>query len=61
MPYSICFSLVDMKMIPIENYGVKCMSMGFLVDKEAAVVWRGPMVYGLIISVSCTLYREFSH
>ncbi|GAV87728.1 ParA domain-containing protein/AAA_31 domain-containing protein [Cephalotus follicularis] len=34
----------DMKMIPIENYGVKCMSIGFLVDKDAAVVWRGPMV-----------------
>ncbi|KAK6940718.1 Flagellum site-determining protein YlxH/ Fe-S cluster assembling factor NBP35 [Dillenia turbinata] len=34
----------DMKMIPVENYGVKCMSMGFLVEKEAALVWRGPMV-----------------
>ncbi|MBA0708775.1 hypothetical protein Golax_023867, partial [Gossypium laxum] len=33
----------DMKMIPIENYGVKCMSMGFLVDKDAPIVWRGPM------------------
>ncbi|CAO3588893.1 unnamed protein product [Absidia cylindrospora] len=26
------------------NYGVQCMSMGFLVDKEAPVVWRGLMV-----------------
>ncbi|XVF71941.1 hypothetical protein PTKIN_Ptkin12aG0080600 [Pterospermum kingtungense] len=34
----------DMKMIPIENYKVKCMSMGFLVDKDAPIVWRGPMV-----------------
>ncbi|KAJ7972694.1 Cytosolic Fe-S cluster assembly factor NBP35 [Quillaja saponaria] len=34
----------DKKMIPIENYGVKCMSMGLLVDKDAAIVWRGPMV-----------------
>lgn len=32
------------KMIPIENYGVKCMSMGSLVDEGAAIVWRGPMV-----------------
>lgn len=34
----------DRKMIPIENYGVKCMSMGSLVDDGAAIVWRGPMV-----------------
>ncbi|XP_057512210.1 iron-sulfur protein required for NADH dehydrogenase, mitochondrial [Actinidia eriantha] len=33
------------KMIPIENHGVKCMSMGFLVgEKYAPIVWRGPMV-----------------
>ncbi|KAK3036851.1 hypothetical protein RJ639_031469, partial [Escallonia herrerae] len=32
------------KMIPIENYGVKCISMGSLVGKDEAIVWRGPMV-----------------
>jgi len=31
----------DMKMIPIENHGVRCMSIGFLVDKDAPIVWRG--------------------
>lgn len=31
-------------MIPVENYGVKCMSMGFLVEDYAPIVWRGPMV-----------------
>ncbi|OIV91357.1 hypothetical protein TanjilG_01975 [Lupinus angustifolius] len=35
---------LDMKMIPVENYGVKCMSIGFLVEKDAPIVWRGPMV-----------------
>ncbi|CAI0418685.1 unnamed protein product [Linum tenue] len=34
----------DKKMIPIENYGVRCMSMGFLVEQDAPIVWRGPMV-----------------
>ncbi|XP_065636305.1 iron-sulfur protein required for NADH dehydrogenase, mitochondrial isoform X2 [Quercus suber] len=34
----------DKKMVPIENYGVKCMSMGLLVETDAAFVWRGPMV-----------------
>jgi ATP-binding protein involved in chromosome partitioning len=32
------------KLIPIEKYGVKLLSMGFLVDPDQAVVWRGPMV-----------------
>lgn len=31
-------------LIPIEKYGVKLMSIGFLVDPKTAVVWRGPMV-----------------
>ncbi|KAK4281243.1 hypothetical protein QN277_012764 [Acacia crassicarpa] len=34
----------EKKMIPVENYGIKCMSMGFLVEKDAPIVWRGPMV-----------------
>ncbi|HVH80485.1 MAG TPA: Mrp/NBP35 family ATP-binding protein [Stellaceae bacterium] len=29
---------------PMENYGLKCMSMGFLVPEETAMIWRGPMV-----------------
>ena len=32
------------KMIPVTNHGVGCMSMGLLVQKDSAVVWRGPMV-----------------
>lgn len=32
------------RMIPLMNYGVKCMSMGFLMDQDVAAVWRGPMV-----------------
>jgi|TARA_B110000977_G_scaffold115625_2_gene149379 ATP-binding protein involved in chromosome partitioning len=35
-------------MIPIENHGVKCMSMGFLIPEGGAAVWRGPMVMGAI-------------
>ncbi|XP_058085529.1 iron-sulfur protein required for NADH dehydrogenase, mitochondrial isoform X4 [Magnolia sinica] len=34
----------DLKMIPFENHGVRCMSIGFLVDNDAPIVWRGPMV-----------------
>lgn len=31
-------------MEPLENYGVQCMSMGFLIDDKAPVIWRGLMV-----------------
>ena len=29
---------------PMEAYGIKVMSIGFLVDEEVAMIWRGPMV-----------------
>jgi ATP-binding protein involved in chromosome partitioning len=29
---------------PLEGYGVKCMSMGFLVAEDTPMIWRGPMV-----------------
>lgn len=32
------------KILPIEKYGVKALSIGFLVASKQAVVWRGPMV-----------------
>ncbi len=39
---------------PMEGYGLKCMSMGFLVDEGTPVVWRGPMV----ISALTQMLRE---
>lgn len=35
---------VDKKFKPVEQYGLKLISMGFLVDEETPLVWRGPMV-----------------
>jgi len=32
------------QLVPLTNYGVKTMSMGYLVGENAPVVWRGPMV-----------------
>jgi ATP-binding protein involved in chromosome partitioning len=34
----------DSCLVPMERHGVKVMSMGFLVDDDTPVVWRGPMV-----------------
>lgn len=31
-------------LVPMENFGVKVMSMGFLVDDDTPVIWRGPMI-----------------
>jgi ATP-binding protein involved in chromosome partitioning len=36
------------KIKPAVSYGVKVMSIGFLVPEEKPVIWRGPMVSGLI-------------
>jgi ATP-binding protein involved in chromosome partitioning len=36
------------KIVPIEKFGIKIISMGLLVDEKSAVVWRGPMVSSAI-------------
>jgi ATP-binding protein involved in chromosome partitioning len=35
----------DRKILPMEAHGVKVMSIGFFVEEDAAVVWRGPMLH----------------
>ena len=35
-------------LMPMENYGLKVMSMGFLVDEDTPMIWRGPMVMGAL-------------
>ena len=42
------------RLIPLENFGVKVMSIGFLIEEGAPVVWRGPMV----VSALNQLLRE---
>lgn len=34
----------DNRIIPAENYGVKCISMAFFVAQDTPVIWRGPML-----------------
>ncbi len=36
------------KMIPLQAWGLSCMSIGFLVDEETPMIWRGPMVMGAL-------------
>lgn len=35
-------------LVPLEAFGIKAMSIGFVVDEAKALVWRGPMVMGAI-------------
>ena len=34
----------DNRFIPLEKFNMKCMSIGFLVDQKAPLIWRGPMI-----------------
>jgi ATP-binding protein involved in chromosome partitioning len=36
--------MVDNRIIPVERFGVKVMSMGFFVEDNAPIIWRGPML-----------------
>jgi len=38
----------NQRLQPMENWGVKVMSIGFLVDPMQAVIWRGPMASGAV-------------
>ena len=38
----------DQKLVPIEVAGIRVMSIGFLVDEDAPMIWRGPMVMSAV-------------
>ncbi len=39
---------VEKRIFPLEGLGLKLMSIGFLTSDDAPVIWRGPMVHGLV-------------
>lgn len=38
----------EKRIVPLEAYGVKVMSIGFLVDRDAPAIWRGPIITKVI-------------
>ena len=38
----------DGMMLPVQAFGLACMSIGFLVPEDQAMIWRGPMVMGAL-------------
>jgi len=46
------------KIVPLERYGIKLMSIGLLVDEKNAVVWRGPMASSAIRQFVTDVYWD---
>jgi ATP-binding protein involved in chromosome partitioning len=38
----------ERKIVPLERHGLKLISMGFLTNDDSPVIWRGPMVHGIV-------------
>ena len=38
----------DKKIVPAEKYGIRVVSMGFLTKDDAPIIWRGPMLHGVV-------------
>lgn len=41
----------DKQMMPLEKYGIKLMSIGFIADTNKAMIWRGPMIQGALLQM----------
>jgi ATP-binding protein involved in chromosome partitioning len=49
-------------MLPPENYGIKCMSVGFLKEEGRAIIWKGPLGHyfiGQMIDYVCERRIQF--
>jgi ATP-binding protein involved in chromosome partitioning len=38
----------ERRLLPLEKYGLRLMSLGFLVQDDSPLIWRGPMVHGVV-------------
>lgn len=43
--------IVDDKIIPMEEHGIKVMSMGFMMEEDKPVIWRGPMIVSALMQM----------
>ena len=50
--------LIDKMIIPPEAYGVRCMSMGFFVEEDQPVIWRGPMLHKALEQFLADVYWD---
>ncbi|MFA9401401.1 MAG: P-loop NTPase, partial [Acidobacteriota bacterium] len=50
--------MVDDLMIPVEAFGVRIMSIGFLTEEDSPVIWRGPMLHKALTSFVTETYWD---
>lgn len=43
-------TVIDQMIVPLERWGVRAVSMGMLVDRDEAVIWRGPLLHKALIT-----------
>ena len=43
-------TVIDQMIIPLERWGVRAVSMGMLVDRDEAVIWRGPLLHKALVT-----------
>ncbi len=43
--------IVDEKIMPMHGHGIKVMSMGFLMEEDNPVIWRGPMIVSALMQM----------
>ena len=51
-------TVIDQMIIPLERWGVRVMSIGFMVNEEEAVIWRGPMLHKALTTFLTEVYWE---
>ncbi len=44
--------VVDDRVMPIEQYGLKTMSIGYMMDQDNPIIWRGPMVVTALMQMT---------
>jgi ATP-binding protein involved in chromosome partitioning len=51
-------TVIDNTIIPLENHGVKVISMGFFIKESESVVWRGPMIHKAVTQFLADVYWD---
>jgi ATP-binding protein involved in chromosome partitioning len=49
-------TIIDQMIIPLERWGLRLMSIGFMVDENEAVIWRGPMLHKALTTFLSEVY-----
>ena len=51
-------TVIEDAMIPVDKDGIKVMSMGFFLNEDQAVIWRGPMLHKTVVQFLTQVYWD---